>query len=133
MSDEIFPFVGDFRELQHGSPDGPSLRSAVCAQEPPHARELVRYLRGGAVLASTASITFDVLSSGNTVIGGLQLLTDGRWLWYSDLAHYVEHHRVALDPRFVAHAQGNGWSAPQLSRTDLLALESALLGGASED
>ncbi|MER7583770.1 hypothetical protein [Kitasatospora sp. NPDC097691] len=29
MSDETFPFVGAFRELGHGSPDGPSLRSAV--------------------------------------------------------------------------------------------------------
>ncbi|MGW1504692.1 hypothetical protein ACWCQW_40500 [Streptomyces mirabilis] len=24
-----FPFVGDFRELEYGRPDGPSLRAAV--------------------------------------------------------------------------------------------------------
>ncbi|MCZ4120238.1 hypothetical protein [Streptomyces sp. H39-S7] len=132
MNDERFPFVGDFRELQHGRPDGPSLRSAVCAQEPPHALELVQYLRGGAVVAATASTVFDVLSPGNDVIGGLHLLTDGRWLWYSDLAYYVENHRVALDPRFVVHAQGNDWVAPQLSRADLLALEGVLLDVAED-
>jgi hypothetical protein len=42
-----------------------------------------------------------MLSSTGAVIGGLHLLTDGKWLWYSDLAHYVERYHVALDPGFV--------------------------------
>ncbi|MCM2425194.1 hypothetical protein [Streptomyces sp. RKAG337] len=132
MSDEKFPMVGDFRELEHGRPDSPSLRAAVGARGPAHAGELIRYLRSGAVLAATAGLTHDVLSPDRTVIGGLSLLTDGRWLWYSDLAHYVEHHHVALDSRFIAHAQSRDWTVPQLSRQDLLAMEAALFDGVED-
>ncbi len=126
--DETFPFVGEFKELGHGRPDGPSLRSAVRAQEPANARELVEYLRAGTILAATTTLVHDVLSPRNAVIGGLHLLTDGHWLWYSDLAHYVERHHVALDPRFVAHARGNHWTAPLVSNADLLAMEVKLFG-----
>ncbi|MFE2916091.1 hypothetical protein ACFXI0_17050 [Kitasatospora indigofera] len=126
MSDETFPMVGDFRELGHGRPDGASLRAAAGVRELAQARELIQYLHSGVVLAATAAITHDVLSPDRTVIGGLSLLTDGRWLWYSDLAHYVEHHHVALDPRFVAHAQSRDWTVPHVSRQDLMDMEAAL-------
>ncbi|MFE6049253.1 hypothetical protein ACFQ6N_00675 [Kitasatospora sp. NPDC056446] len=129
--DEMFPFVGEFRELGHGRPDGPSLRSAVRAQESANARELVEYLRAGTVLAATTTLVHDVLSPDYAVIGGLHLLTDGHWLWYSDLAHYVERHHVALDPQFIAHARSNDWTAPLLSEADLLAVEAKLLGDAA--
>ncbi len=127
VNDETLPFVGDFRELEHGRPDGPSLRSAVRAQEAPYARDLVQYLRNGAVLAATTTLARDVLSPDKAMIGGLHLLTDGQWLWYSDLAHYVEHHHVALDRQFIQHAQSNDWAAPELSHVDLSALEAMLL------
>jgi hypothetical protein len=67
--------------------------------------ELVGYLRAGVVLAATTTLARDVLSPVNAVIGGLHLLTDGRWCWYSDLAHYVERYHVALDPQFITHAR----------------------------
>ncbi|MFD4127167.1 hypothetical protein ACFXKK_10470 [Streptomyces globisporus] len=121
-------FVGDFRDLEHGSPDGPSLRSAVGAEAPSNAVELVKYLLSGALLAATTTLVHDVLTPDNSVIGGLHLLTDGHWFWYSDLAHYVEHYHVALDPQFIAHAQASGWTVPQLDDADLLALEALLLG-----
>ncbi|MEU7116658.1 hypothetical protein [Streptomyces sp. NPDC046182] len=128
MSDARVPFVGDFRELEQGNPDGLSLRSAVRAEQPANARELVKYLQNGALLAATTTLVRDVLALDNPVIGGLHLLTDGHWLWYSDLAHYVEHYHLALDAQFIAHAQANGWTVPQLDDTELLALEAVLLG-----
>ncbi|MEV8100762.1 hypothetical protein [Kitasatospora sp. NPDC085879] len=128
MSDARVPFVGDFRELEQGSPDGLSLRSAVRAEAPVNARELVKYLQNGALLAATTTLVRDVLAPDNPVIGELHLLTDGHWLWYSGLAHYVEHYHLALDVQFIAHAQANGWTVPQLDDTDLLALEAVLLG-----
>ncbi|MFJ6514974.1 hypothetical protein ACIQMO_13555 [Streptomyces sp. NPDC091406] len=128
MSDARVPFAGDFRELGHGSPDGPSLRSAVRVEAPINACELVEYLRSGALLAATTTLVHDVLTPENSVIGGLHLLTDGHWFWYSDLAHYVEHYHVALDPQFIAHAQAGGWTVPHLDDADLLALEALLLG-----
>ncbi|MGW6925203.1 hypothetical protein ACWGA9_28710 [Streptomyces sp. NPDC054950] len=54
MSDARVPFVGDFRELEQGSPDGPSLRSAVKAKASANARELVEYLQIDGAYASAA-------------------------------------------------------------------------------
>ncbi|MFC9626269.1 hypothetical protein ACFTXM_42070 [Streptomyces sp. NPDC056930] len=75
----------------------------------------------------TPSAVPDVLSSTGAVIGGLHLLTDGKWLWYSDLAHYVEHYHVALDPRFVEHVQSNGWAVPEPTDSDLDAMLTVLI------
>lgn len=127
MNLDKFPFVGDFRELEYGRPDGPSLRAAVRAEGPEHERGLVQYLRSGSALFCTPSAVPDVLSSTDAVIAGLHLLTDGKWLWYSDLAHYVEHYHVALDPGFVEHVQSNGWAVPELSGSDLDAMLTVLL------
>ena len=37
-----------------------------------------------------------MLSETDAFIGGLHLLTDGHWLWYSDLAHYVGRYHVLI-------------------------------------
>ncbi|MFE7332664.1 hypothetical protein ACFU8W_49155 [Streptomyces sp. NPDC057565] len=126
--DERFPVVGNFRELGRGWPDGPSLRAAVRDEAPAHASELVEYLRNGTILLAATTLVHDVLSPSNAVIGGWQLLTDGRWLWHSDLAYYVERYHVVLDPRFLVHAQRNDWTVPELPDAELLALEAVLLG-----
>jgi hypothetical protein len=84
------------------------------------------------VLAATSGFVSDILSPDSAVIGGLHLLTDGQWLWYSDLAHYVERYHVALDPCFVAHAQSKNWTVPQLSHADLLAMEAELFDDTAE-
>ncbi|WP_367325835.1 hypothetical protein [Streptomyces sp. HUAS ZL42] len=132
MNRDKFPFVGDFRELEHGWPDGPSLRAAVRADESEYERDLVQYLRSGSALIATPSAVPDVLSPAGAVIGGLHLLTDGRWLWYSDLVYYVEHYHVALDARFIAHVRGNDWTVPELSDSDLDAMLTALIEDESE-
>ncbi|WP_406054218.1 hypothetical protein OG462_41800 [Streptomyces sp. NBC_01077] len=75
-------------------------------------------------------MTFSPLD--NPVMGGLHLLTDGHWLWYSDLAHCVERCHLALVAQFIAHAQANGWAVPQLGDAELLALEAVLLGDGTD-
>ncbi|MEW1773516.1 hypothetical protein [Streptomyces sp. NPDC086777] len=58
-----FPVVGGFRELEHGSPDGPSIRAAARMAAPGHEGDLVRYLRACATLVATPSAVPDVLRS----------------------------------------------------------------------
>ncbi|GAA5014612.1 hypothetical protein GCM10025734_62290 [Kitasatospora paranensis] len=123
--------IGDFRELGRGRPDGPSLRSAVRDRESAHARELVEYLRNGTVLVAATTLVRDVLSPDQAVIGGWHLMTDGHWLWNSDLAHYVRHYHVALDPEFIRHARRNDWTVPELSDSDVDAMVAVLLGDES--
>lgn len=119
-------FVGEFRELGHGRPDGPSLHAAVRDQGDQDEQSLARYLREGGVLAVTGTRLYDILSPERELIGGLSLLTDGQWFWYSDLAHYVERYHVALDQRFVQHARSRNWSPPELTDDELVEIGDAL-------
>ena len=80
------------------------------------------------MLAAAPVLDFDVLGAQDNAIGGLSVCTDGVWLWYSDLAHYVEHHHVELDPRFIAHVRARGWEPPRLTASDLLRIERELFG-----
>ena len=119
-------FVGEFRELGHGRPDGPSLHAAVRDEGDHGEQALARYLREGAVLAATGTRVHDVLSPEHELIGGLSLLTDGQWFWYSGLAHYVERYHVTLDERFTQHARSRNWSPPQLTHDELVEIEETM-------
>ncbi|MFH9084371.1 hypothetical protein [Streptomyces sp. NPDC017673] len=125
-------FLGDFRELDHGRPGGPSLAASLRSEGDPHEEDLVRHLRAGALLAASGAAVRDVLSPTNELIGGLHLLTDGEWFWHTDLAHYVERYHVPVDDRFVEHARLRGWSPPQLSEAELIRLADAFLAGIGE-
>ncbi|WP_028815349.1 hypothetical protein [Streptomyces flavidovirens] len=119
-------FVGEYRELGHGRSDGPSLHAAVRDEGGQDEKSLARYLREGAALAATGTRVHDVLSPEHELIGGLSLLTDGQWFWYSDLAHYVERYHVTLDERFIQHARSRNWSPPQLTNDELVEIEEAM-------
>ncbi|MFE0685903.1 hypothetical protein ACFW17_34580 [Streptomyces sp. NPDC058961] len=129
---DSFRFVGDFRELEYGSPDGPSIRAAVRTAASAYEGDLVRYLRAGTTLVATPSAVPDVLSESAAFIGGLHLFTDGQWLWYSDLAHYVGLYHVALDPAFVEHARSNNWTVPQVSIERVEEMVTWLIGDENE-
>lgn len=132
MISDKFPLVGGFRELEYGSPDRPSIRAAARSAPSEGEGDLVRYLRAGATLIATPSAVPDVLSETGAFIGGLHLLTDGHWLWYSDLAHYVGRFHVELDPAFVEHARSNNWTVPQVSDERLDTMVTSLIGDEGE-
>ncbi|GAB3769465.1 hypothetical protein GCM10028864_69150 [Microlunatus parietis] len=52
--------------------------------------------------------------------------TDGTWVWYSDLGHYVEHHDSWLPADFVAVATES--DPPELTVEQLTAIDEMLLG-----
>jgi hypothetical protein len=111
--------VGFFRELEHGRPDGPSLSDRVGACADTEALE--RYLRSGIHFIATAgSVTEDVLDPEHPTIGRLGLLTDGVWVWPSDLAHYVAVHGVDPGEAFRAHVARCG---PIVGEIDQAVLE----------
>ncbi len=118
-------FIGEFRELGHGRPDGPSLHAAVRDEGDQDEPFLVRYLSAGTVVTVSGTGVHDVVSPGHEFIGALSLLTDGQWLWYSDLAHYVERYHVTLDDRFVQHARSQDWPPPQLTPAELAEIDEA--------
>lgn len=95
--------LGFFQELPHGNPEGPSLyeREALSEQDK---ERVIGYLRSGAVLAATQTVAVDPMTS--TSLAPLQLLTDGEWVWYNDLAYYVQAYDVRLDPAFLRTIAG---------------------------
>ncbi|GAA3126889.1 hypothetical protein [Streptosporangium carneum] len=92
--------VGFFRELGHGAPDGQSLH-VVRGKGAYEVGEVAGYLRGADVVAASAGAAYDVLSDDPTPIGGLNIHTDGEWVWPSDLAFYVEKYNVELPEELV--------------------------------
>lgn len=122
----VFPIVGEFHELPHSRPDAPSIRWAVRALPAQHDAQLLAYLDAGAVLEESLAIVPDVLGAEGEVIGRLQLRTDGHWVWRSDLAFYVKHYHVAVEPRFLEHAGRRHWIYPSPTPADIERLRHAI-------
>jgi hypothetical protein len=104
--------IGFFRELRHGKPDGPSLRESLASSAGPDDAALARYLCSGVVLVAAPGPVRDVLAPDASIIGSLNILTDGKYAWPSDLAHYVERHHARIPDEFVSHAKANNWTVP---------------------
>ena len=51
----------------------------------------------------------DVNHDVDAPIGELRFLSDGAWMWPSDLIHYLELYDVNLPNDFVAHMASNDW------------------------
>ena len=92
--------VGNYRELPHGEQDGPSI-SERKQYDAPVKLHLLTYLTSGPVLAASGSVVVDYFDGSQ--IGPLNLQTDGRWVWYSDLAHYLDKWDVELESAFIDH------------------------------
>ena len=121
--------VGFFRELGHGEPDGPSLRDAVSDSPPQDREHIAGYLRSGNVFAVTGGMGVDdVLDRERTHVAELMTLTDGEWVWPSDLVHYFEEYNVALPEDFVDHMRALNWTPPALSHDGLVALTDEVFG-----
>lgn len=121
--------VGFFRELPHGYPDGLSFGEVRGRFEGEHRRDVVNYLNGGTVLASSGVLARDEFNEDHPPIGQLNILTDGTWVWPSDLAYYLEQYGVSLPAEFLSHAAQMDWTPPRLARADLLRAEEEFLSG----
>ncbi|MEV1176802.1 hypothetical protein [Nonomuraea sp. NPDC049784] len=121
-------FLGDFQELPHERPDGPSLRAAVRDKGEEYEALLVKYLQAGTLFVVSGSGAHDVLIPEAKYIGPLAMLTDGQWFWYSDLAYYVERYHVQLSERFVEHVRNLKGVPSTVDHAELVALQDKILG-----
>ncbi len=118
--------AGFFRELRHGDSDGPPLREAIDIDQGHDDETIGAYLRAGNTLAATAMPVDDILDATKTNIAGLTLMTDGTWLWPSDLAYFVETYGVAVPPELRNHIVAHLGDPTKLSPEELAALENEL-------
>ena len=111
--------AGFFREVSYGADDGPSILDHIGRLTGSDKERVLDYLRGGTVIDSLLLVTVDVVDEARPPIGGLSLLSDGEWIWPSDLEHYVELYDCAVPEDFHAHMQRRKWSTTRLTDDEI--------------
>lgn len=112
--------IGFFKELPYGDESGVSLIDSVSKFSEKEYAETLSYLKSGVPFVVAPGLSRDRLSAKREIIGSLSLLTDGKFVWPSDLAYYLEKYRVELPNDFFNHMKRNDWRIPPV---DIAALE----------
>jgi hypothetical protein len=94
--------IGFFRELSHGNPDGNSLYDSQQSEAGHYDELLAKYLTNGSMYIVSPGPVWDIVD-GSGPIGTASILTDGEWIWPSDLVHYLKKYHVLLPSEFVKH------------------------------
>ena len=127
-----FGFFAEFHE-------GASL-SAEALFGPPYADQawIADYLESGALVVFAPEAVVDPFTPSETLTSG-SVLTDGTWLWPSELARLVRVYGLSLPDEFVDHMRRSGFQVPPVTEavlarihSDLVAdVQPAAAGGAS--
>lgn len=115
--------VGFFKELRHGDPFGMSIKESIRSNSIENEDKIIAYLDRGITFCVTPGLVSDVLDETRGIIRNLEILTDGIWVWPSDLSYYVKFYHVILDVEFIDHMKNNMWVMPTKEEVDLLKLE----------
>jgi hypothetical protein len=75
---------------------------------------ILRYLINGFEVVSILGAVDDVLGSGERVLGGDSIVTDGEWIWRADLRFYVRKYHVPLPEEFLAKIRSLDYSMPEI-------------------
>ncbi|RKG61005.1 hypothetical protein D7X30_08905 [Corallococcus sp. AB011P] len=111
-------FAGDFRELDPGSDEGPSIVEALGKIPEAERSRIGRYLASGVVF-TVSSWPYADWFTGEKNIAPARTHTDGVWHWRADLPYYVLRYGVALPDAFLRRMQDLDWKCPVLSRQGL--------------
>ncbi|MEU4237739.1 hypothetical protein [Actinoplanes sp. NPDC026619] len=82
----------------------------------------VRYLEQGMTVLVSPGWVDDLLDPQAKMICQYSTLTDGKWVWSSDLSYYLRAYHVALPDEFVAHMASRDWVVPELGEAELDAI-----------
>ena len=112
--------VGFFKELPYGDETGGSLNECRSKFSGEHMEEILSYLKTGVLFVVSPGLSRDYFSPSHEIIGSLSLLTDGVFIWPSDLGFYVEKYRVDIPLSFYLHMKKNDW---KIAPVDISRLE----------
>lgn len=110
----ILGFHEEFWPVGAGVPDG-SIREFLAEDPGVLEEETVDYLRKGNEIFASMGVTEDVLGSGETILGGGSIYTDGEWIWRGDLGFYLLKYHLRLPGDFVEKVR--------TATSDILAVE----------
>lgn len=105
--------VSFFREMRLGQDSDDSVADVVTTAPWPEQERVLAYLASGHVL-STSYVRRDIGSSRCDESGSpLTYVTDGVFMWSSELAAFVRQHNIRLPPAFTEHMVAFSWRVPE--------------------
>ena len=94
----------------------------------PDAKDVARYLDTGEVVMGAAIQVFDELDPEAPPIGGALWLTDGEWVWPSQLAYYVRTYSTAPPQELLDHIRRLDYTIPTVASELVAQACEALVG-----
>ena len=103
--------IGHFYELSSDS-QRQEIRNLRGSLHAPLKQKALRYLRSGVNTGIVMMVEYDHSSMPEACLGSVGLMSDGKWIWPSSLAYYVETYDLGLPADFLEDMANNDWSVP---------------------
>ena len=103
--------IGHFYELTSDS-QRQEIRNLRGNLHAPLKQKALRYLRSGVNTGIVMMVEYDHSSMPEACLGSVGLMSDGKWIWPSSLAYYVETYDLGLPADFLEDMANNDWSVP---------------------
>lgn len=105
--------LGFYDEFALHPPGGAgSIRDAVRSAGDPDAAQIRAYLQSGSFVTAFADDEIDVIDRKTVIPDGASDMTDGTWVWGTDLPYYYQRYNLALPADFLAHVRSNNYVNP---------------------
>jgi hypothetical protein len=122
MKPENWPhkWFGNWREIGPTYSSCPSIYDWVDPEEVESYGDdlpkIINYLRTSTVVVATSAIAFpNIISASEKREGSVSYRTDGTWIWFDDLAEYIELNHVALPREFYEDMKKQSFIPPDAS------------------
>lgn len=79
--------------------------------DPAELARVVGFLRSGTTIVRISGLDVDRLDPARGQAVPLSTMTDGEWIWGDGLRYYVETHRIAPEPDFLAYMAAHEYVA----------------------
>lgn len=99
-----------------------AVRDFVREVAEPDESGVLSYLDNGEEILSFMGSVKDVLGSGEKILGGDNIFTDGEWVWRGDLWFYVVTYHLALPAEFLQKVRSLQYRAPEIETQECLAI-----------
>ncbi|MFD9270054.1 hypothetical protein ACFWB1_21130 [Streptomyces goshikiensis] len=122
--------LGFHREFWSGG-SGPAydnISDFVQDSAEPDEPEIIEYLDSGYEILSFMGSVKDVLGSGERILGGDNIFTDGEWVWRGDLSFYVMTYHLSIPIDFLEQIRERKYLMPDVSRDQRLAVYNEVRG-----
>lgn len=81
-----------------------------------------RYLEQGKTVVTSPGWVDDLLNVQARRICRYSALTDGFWVWSSDLVYYLRTYHVVLPDEFLTHMASRDWVTPEIDDAEMDAI-----------